>query len=132
MTTFRKDAQNKVDRMTDDQFRLVATTKDESGEVMADYFGAKVLGDYIKINKINPNQEPHDNLKPLGLFITNYCKNNNKLKTQDSFSTEFKILSTHMNDGHPAEKKRIEYLLLSNPNIASYVGCEPIAPNLCR
>ncbi len=99
----------------------------QTGEAVADWFGAEVIGEYLKGKKLVTNEE---RLAPIAFFASMVCfVRMNREKPEVNVSSGAIVvkamLDVKMDNGpHPASQKRIEQILLRNPQIQEAMGCK--------
>lgn len=89
------------------------------GEAFADWFGSSVLENYLKQRK---NQ--NSSLKPLAFFLNVLCAKKNNQEKRTSLNELLSDVDEKRKGEHPPSKDRLEKIFLSNPVIATAVGCK--------
>ncbi|MSP19251.1 MAG: hypothetical protein EXR74_06745 [Bdellovibrionales bacterium] len=103
----------------------------QMGEAIADWIGAKVLGDYLTDTKLETDQA---RMGVIGFLAAGVCAER-FVSVKESKPTIIKILTTAMvdngvfSDAHPSSKSRIEKIILRDSKVRKALGC-PIERDL--
>jgi hypothetical protein len=94
-------------------------------EAMGDWIASQVLGDYFEGNPVISDEQK---LGVVGILALESCVRRFRAKNQvnDSITTIMaNAESDHklLEDSHPASKKRIDHIFLSQPKIRKAFGC---------
>lgn len=122
-------AQN-VDRLSETDFaNRIRSQRSQEPEVLADFVGSSVANAYLTGR--SPGAGNNENLRPLSSRLHSYCTSSTAT-TAANPNRLFNQLSYETQDEHPSDRKRAELLLLSQPEVARFVGCRPKRPNMCQ
>lgn len=106
--------------------------KSEMGEVMADYLGSRVLGEFLK-NQPAPKDDA-EKIAPLSFFASLACMDMNKKKTESKEETPYDILDEAYKDArkiydpHPIAIERLEKVFMSDAHVREKLGCGKLTP----
>jgi hypothetical protein len=108
----------------------------QMGEAMADWVGARALGDFVQNKKFNNRLEQ---VSPIAFFAASVCstrwdygRNEDKTITSSEDIMVNALNLARSNDGeHAPSKNRLENIFLSEPRLRQALDCNPTTKKYC-